>query len=162
MDDLLQDNWTADAIRDRLEAESRERDMVVSRDVWEMVSRRDSNRRVRSVVAALPDEPTEVEGLVYQITQEINLFRRLNLEDNAIGRSILKDLAREAYVEVIIREDVDPIMRLVFEFTFYLPARVLAQTSPKIRQSMRALAALRPVRLMTGQHFWVGDTLESV
>lgn len=66
------------------------------------------------------NEKCLIEGRVHEINQ-VNFFKRFDLDDNLIIRKLLGQLAAESHVEIIAREVTKTNARIIRFWRFFMP-----------------------------------------
>jgi hypothetical protein len=109
----------------------------------------------------LPDETGGViVARVHEINLQVNFFKRFNLADTSISRSLLGQLAREAYVEITIRSDPEPGSRDSHQWHFFCPRRLYDQVRP--RQRSEVWVMLQPHQVPGHEPIWLAESVEVI
>lgn len=146
-------------IRQRIEREERILGKAVSSDIWQLINQLDGGHKTRGVIAALPNELTDVDGEVFRVNTHVNFFTRYSLPNNSISRGILGDLVTQPHAEIVLREDAETDRGLIFEFTFFISLRLFQRSG--VRTGGRGHAHLYPFLFPQGQKVWLADLLET-
>lgn len=99
----------------------------------------------------------QIIGTIISITPQVNFLKRFNYSDNQMGRAFLGKLAKEGYIEVIIRKEADSnyVSEQYHVFHKFQPFK-----RSVLRQNNRVIAILNSFQLPDGRTIWISDRIE--
>jgi hypothetical protein len=119
-------------------------------------------RRVTTLPLVPKDEDEkEFEGAIAHVNGKVNFFKRYGYRDNAIGRGLLGQLAKEPFVELTIRTTPDASTGIRFEIEVFVSKALYdssgAEPDAPVRVTARPMA-LGPKRLWVANTLWLATS----
>jgi hypothetical protein len=149
-------------IRKLLESEARARGDVIPRNIGKILEGYEDDTRQKKPLIhdVLPgDLPCEIYGGVIKI-QSVNFCHRFHIPNNSIYQSLLKDLVREPFSEIVVRGKTKKGDQFIEQFTFYIPSREIMD--PLLRTGMHVYARLiaQVIQLDEEHAIWIATDID--
>jgi hypothetical protein len=111
------------------------------------------------VVGVFPQDQEHVlEGRILSSSLQVNFFRRFGYEDNTFGRAFLGALLSEAYVELRVRADADPISGICVELECFAKKSTWDQL--RLHDGCPVAVVVMPKKLRKDRSIWVARRME--
>lgn len=150
---------TASHIRQVVESEAKTRGLPIPSDVAKRLQAEvyaDTGRE--TIVEVYPQAAGQLlTGSIVGSNLQVNFFKRLKYQDNPFGRTFLGKLAKDAYVELRIRERPDKKYGICAEIVCYLPLSVFKANA--LRHGQQVTVFAMPHRMPNGEEVWLVDAL---
>lgn len=153
------DGRSPQEIRRLIEREAADRGMPIPPELDRLLPARRRSREL-TVLEILPSgDRGEVTGRIMSCDQ-VNFFRRFNLQDNALGRAMLGDLLNERYTQIVLRESHDEQTYTANQFNIFVPQSVAPVS--ELRQDRWVTAVITPRAVLQRQTIWVAGEIRTV
>jgi len=153
------DGHTASHIRQIVELEAKARGLPIPLNVAKRLMADEYSESGReTVVEVLPHGAGQLlTGAIIASNLQVNFFNRLKYKDNPFGRAFLGKLAKQAYVELRIREKPDNKYGISAEISCYLPLATFKACG--LRHDQWVSVFVVPHQMTNGEDIWLIDAL---
>jgi hypothetical protein len=154
---MMLDGSPVTQIRALLESEARARGSSVPDDTRRFLDKNDTSGKLYVQDILPSDQPCEIEGVVRVINQ-INVYKRFDIEKNPITTKILGKLALQPFLEITVRERQIGSKRRLSEWTFLIPANEVECKGFHIGTVVRA--SLLAYEVMDEDAVWLAEYID--
>ena len=135
------------------------RHLVVPAGIYKQLSDGSYPPHLKLQVMNIPpyDERIIVEGVILDLNSNINFFKKFDLRDNAIGHTVLGNLATGTWSELTVRQMHNELEYFAYQFTFYMPQDFVNKRS--WRQGISIAVQLNYVHPVGRSAVWVFDNI---
>lgn len=150
---------TPTSIRQLVERYAADNHLPIPKELYRRFLAEENRATGRMTVFEVAPDSTEttIVGDIIGVNRSVNFFKRLGYPEGPVSRGILGDLAKEPYVEVIIREVRDPETGFSAQATCFFPKASFDRNG--LRQGRSTIAYLRSQSLPNGSKIWIADDL---